>query len=113
MAPARPFALLKELARGEARIHHFNIVSHHFMSREEILSPLGRERLDMCVFRLPVGGQLVSMCEVNALGTRDRYYEEIRAGREAGRAVFAGETPGLPLGRPPATAARKALRVIA
>ncbi len=113
MAPERPFALLKEFARGEARVHHFNIVSHHFMSREEIQSPLGRERLDMCVFRLPVGGQLVSMCEVNALGTRDRYYEEIRAGREAGRAVFAGETPGLPLGRPPATTARKALRVIA
>jgi len=113
MAPERPMALLGQIVRGEARVHHFNIVSHHFMSREEILSPLGRERLDMCVFRLPVDGQLVSMCEVNALGIRDRYYERIRGGREAGPAVFAGQTETRPLGRPPATTARKALRVLA
>jgi len=113
MAPERPLALLGQLARGEVFVHHFNIVSHHFMSREEILSPLGRERLDMCVFRLPVAGQLVSMCEVNTLGIRDRYYEDIRAGRQAGLAVFAGGSTTLPLGRPPATSPRKALRVLA
>ncbi len=114
MEPERPFALLGQIARGQARVDHFNIVSHHFMSREEIESPLGRERLDVCVFRLPVGDQFVSMCEVNALGVRDRYYEDIRAGLIPGRAAFSGEAP--PVGRPPGVAAegsRRALRVIA
>jgi hypothetical protein len=31
-----------------------------------------------CVFKAPVGDKLVSMCELNALGLRDRYYDELR-----------------------------------
>jgi hypothetical protein len=31
------------------------------------------------VFKVPIGDELVSMCEVNALGGRDRYYESLRA----------------------------------
>jgi hypothetical protein len=46
------------------------IVSHHFMSGEEIRTPLGQERLAACVFRLPVDGRMMPMCEVNAAGYR-------------------------------------------
>jgi rSAM/selenodomain-associated transferase 2 len=87
MAPGGPFGLGARLASGRARLHHFNIVSHHFMSRDELLTPRGRERLGLCVFRLAVGDRLVSMCEVNALGVRDRFYEQLRAG---GKWVGAG-----------------------
>jgi hypothetical protein len=102
MAPEKPWAFVSKVVRGRAKLYHFQIVSHHFMSREEIETPLGRERLDLCVFRVPVGDKLVSMCEVNALGVRDRYYEDIRAGREPG---LSGPTrPFIPLGRGPAFA---------
>jgi hypothetical protein len=80
MAPEGRLALVRRLVSGRARVQRFNIVSHHFMSREEIGTARGRERLDLCVFRLPVGDRLVSMCEVNALGVRDRFYEDIRGG---------------------------------
>ncbi|MEJ7813424.1 MAG: hypothetical protein WKG32_23655, partial [Gemmatimonadaceae bacterium] len=77
----RPLPFLARLLAGRARLDYLVIVSHHFMSRAEIEAPLGRERLALCVFHVPVDGELVSMCEVNALGVRDRYYEEIAAGR--------------------------------
>jgi len=103
MEPEHPLRLLAQLARGESRLHHFNVVSHHFMSRRELETPLGRERLDLCVFRLPVDGQHVSMCEVNALGIRERYYEDIRAGRRPG-ATALPSPDGQPLGMAPAVA---------
>jgi hypothetical protein len=99
MAPQGPLTLLLRLLRGSARAHHFNVVSHHFMSREEILTPQGRERLDLCVFRVPVGDKLVSMCEVNALGWRDRFYHEIMAGAEPGKSLASPSTPLTPTGR--------------
>ena len=48
------------------------------MDRTEIDSAAGRERIDLCVFQVPIGDRLVSMCEVNALGARDRAYEALR-----------------------------------
>jgi hypothetical protein len=60
------------------------------MSRDELETPLGRERLAHCVFHVPVDGELVSMCEVNALGVRERYYAQLaRRGREAAAEVGA------------------------
>jgi hypothetical protein len=59
---------LWQLATKRATATPLVVVSHHFMSREEIETPLGRERLAHCVFQVPVDGELVSMCEVNALG---------------------------------------------
>jgi hypothetical protein len=85
MDPQRPARLAGRLATGRARAVHFNIVSHHFMSRDQIETPEGKARMDLCVFRVPIGDRLVSMCEVNALGVRDAYYEDIRAGRPPGR----------------------------
>lgn len=52
------------------RIRPWILVVHGFMSREELSTPLGRERLGACVFRVPVGGRLVSMCELNATDLR-------------------------------------------
>ncbi len=44
------------------------------MSNDETKTSLGHERLDQCVFRVPVNGSLMSMCEFNANGHRDEYY---------------------------------------
>ena len=46
------------------------LVVHRFMSADELETPLGRERLQACVFKLPVNGRMVSMCEMNATGLR-------------------------------------------
>ena len=48
------------------------------MSAEELGTDLGRERLGNCIFTVPVEGRLVSMCEVNALGGRERLYARMR-----------------------------------
>jgi hypothetical protein len=77
--PAHPWRLVARWLRGRARVDYLNIVSHHFMGRAELLTPPGRERLALCVFKAPVGDTLVSMCELNALGGRDRYYDGLRA----------------------------------
>ena len=67
----------RELATGTMRPHGFLFVSHHFMSKAQLETPLGQERVAQCVFTVPVNGELVSMCEVNALGIRERYYAQI------------------------------------
>jgi hypothetical protein len=53
---------------------YFCVVSHHFMSTRQIETPLGRERIALCAFKVPVEGRLESMCAVNALGLREDYY---------------------------------------
>lgn len=69
---------------GVGRPHYFCIVSHHFMSAAETATPLGRERLAACAFRVPVDGRLEPMCAVNALGLRERVY---RGAAPAGHAA--------------------------
>ena len=69
--------LLAEWLQGRLRMEGFTLASHHFMSPEELHSPLGQERLAACVFRLPYQGRMVSMCEMNAGGVRERLYAEI------------------------------------
>ncbi len=71
---ALPFAwrLLRRV--GSVRADYFCIVSHHFMSAAETTTPLGRERLDLCAFKVPLDGRLEPMCAVNALGLREAYY---------------------------------------
>ncbi len=83
IAPRHPWRFVWSWVRGRTSVHYLNIVSHHFMSKAEIETPLGQERLDLCVFRVPIGEKLVSMCEVNALGIRDHYYETLRRPRTA------------------------------
>jgi MoaA/NifB/PqqE/SkfB family radical SAM enzyme len=53
------------------------LVTHHFMGAAEIDTELGRERLQACVFRVPVDGEMVSMCEVNAGDLRQRLTQRL------------------------------------
>ncbi len=71
----RPWPLLAGLIGGRVRARYFNFVTHHFMSREETATPLGQERLSLCAFQAPVDGRLTPMCEINASGLRQDYYE--------------------------------------
>ncbi|MBK6422355.1 MAG: radical SAM protein [Gemmatimonadetes bacterium] len=89
--PAHPLRFLWRLLRRRARLRSLVIVSHHFMSRAEVDTPRGRERLDLCVFHVPVHGRLVPMCEVNTMGVREAYYAELSRSRgEAPVAAPAG-----------------------
>lgn len=63
-----------DMLRGRVRFDSFSIVSHHFMGTAELASDKGQERLSACLFRVPVGGEMVSMCRVNAGGVRDAVY---------------------------------------
>jgi len=64
-------SIVKSLALlRRVRVRPWILVVHGFMNREELSTPLGRERLDACVFRVPVGERLVSMCELNATDLR-------------------------------------------
>ncbi len=66
------------------KIKPFLVVIHNFMSPGDLNTDLGKERLDACVFKLPVDGKLVSMCEMNATGLRakiDRMQVEAKSMR--------------------------------
>jgi 7,8-dihydro-6-hydroxymethylpterin dimethyltransferase len=77
LTPGAPLQSLRDLITGKLKVHPLVIVSHHFMSAEELQTEEGKARLAQCVFHVPVNGELVSMCEVNALGVRDRYYADL------------------------------------
>lgn len=76
-----PWRALRDVMLGRRRTHGFLFVSHHFMSRQQLETPLGQERVAHCVFQVPVNGTLVSMCEVNATGIREAYYAQITSSR--------------------------------
>ena len=52
------------------RVRALFLVVHKFMDPQELASDLGKERLLACVFKLPVQGKMVSMCELNASSMR-------------------------------------------
>lgn len=79
--------LLWGALRGRVRFDGFTVVSHHFMGRDEVQTSLGQERLAHCVFKLPVGGEMLSMCEVNLLGARAQMYAAMRPGSGVGESV--------------------------
>jgi hypothetical protein len=72
--------LLWDAARGRLRVDGLTLTSHHFMSPDELLTEVGKERLSACVFRLPVKGEMIPMCQMNAGGVRERLYAEIVTG---------------------------------
>ncbi len=82
LSPGSPLQALRELLAGRLQVQPLVIVSHHFMSADEMATDEGQARLAQCVFHVPVNGELVSMCDVNALGIRDRYYAAL-AGADA------------------------------
>jgi len=52
------------------RFNLFLLIIHNFMNAEELQTEEGQERLDSCIFKLPVDGKLISMCEMNATELR-------------------------------------------
>jgi MoaA/NifB/PqqE/SkfB family radical SAM enzyme len=75
--PDHRVRLACRLLTGSARVHPLSIGSHHFMSASEMATPGGRQRLDNCIFHAAVDGRLLSMCEINATGIRDRFYDRL------------------------------------
>jgi hypothetical protein len=69
--------LAVDVLRGRVRIGAFTLASHHFMSPAELSTEVGQARLAACVFRLPVEGEMVPMCAMNAAGRRQRFYAGI------------------------------------
>ena len=74
IAPGDVFRFVCDLLGGRVNVNRFTVVSHHFMSGDELQTSMGQERLERCVFRVPVNGRMVSMCEFNANGRRDEFY---------------------------------------
>jgi len=72
--------------RGRLRIDGLTLTSHHFMSPQELQTPVGQDRLAACVFRLPYKGEMVPMCQMNADGVREQFYAEIMTGGAEGPA---------------------------
>lgn len=72
-------SMLAALLRGRRlRLRPQMVVVHKFMGADEIDTDLGRERLQACVFRVPVDGQMVSMCQVNAGDIRRTLNDRLR-----------------------------------
>jgi hypothetical protein len=73
-------ALMAPRSWGQLAARPLMVVVHRFMGEGELETELGRARLEACVFKLPVDGQMVSMCQVNATQLR-RQLNLRRAGR--------------------------------
>lgn len=73
-------ALLRDVTLRRVRVDGVTLTSHHFMSPAELPTSVGQARLAACVFRLPVNGEMVPMCQVNAGGVREKFYAQL-AGR--------------------------------
>jgi molybdenum cofactor biosynthesis enzyme MoaA len=68
--------LTRDLLLRRVRLDGVTLTSHHFMSPAELATDTGQARLAACVFRLPVNGEMVPMCQVNAGGVREAFYAE-------------------------------------
>ncbi len=87
--PGHPLRAARDVVTGRTRLTSLVIVSHHFMSTAQLKTPAGEERLSHCVFHVHARGRTMSMCEANAMGGREAFYQVLReeAGRELVRAV--------------------------
>src|SRR4029078_3212019 len=79
--------LLWDAVRGRVRLDGLTLISHHFMSPEELATDLGKAHLAPCVCRLPVDGEMIPMCEMNDGGVRDRVYAKIATSATSAKAV--------------------------
>lgn len=75
--------LLEAVAKGHLSVRPLVVVIHKFMSPGELDTPIGQERLAACTFRVPVDGNMISMCELNATELRSKLYPKERI-RKAG-----------------------------
>ncbi len=61
------------LFRGKnLRIRPLALVVHKFMNPDELETDLGKERLHACVFNVPVGEEMIPMCQLNATELRSK-----------------------------------------
>jgi len=60
------------LAGRKVSVKPLIVVVHSFMSAAELETPAGQERLKNCGFRVPVDGEMVTMCELNGTSLRER-----------------------------------------
>ncbi|MGZ4777914.1 MAG: radical SAM protein [Thermoanaerobaculia bacterium] len=72
--------LLASAIAGKLRVDGLTLTSHHFMDPSQLTTEVGKARLEACVFRLPYNGEMVPMCQMNAGGTREKFYAEITSG---------------------------------
>ena len=72
------YCLIWRYLLGQNQINYLNIISHHFMNSEQIDTAQGQERISACVFKVPIDDKMVSMCEVNAKGYREKYYAQLK-----------------------------------
>ena len=54
------------------------IVVHNFMSSHELGTERSKERLASCSFKVPVDGQMISMCELNGTGIREQQNRKLQ-----------------------------------
>ncbi len=66
--------VLGAFLRMGLRIRPLAFVVHAFMDAGTLKTELGRQRLAACVFKLPVNGKMVSMCEMNGTDLRESTY---------------------------------------
>ncbi|MGB5478252.1 MAG: hypothetical protein WBO53_14695, partial [Thermoanaerobaculia bacterium] len=76
--------LLQAIRRRTISVRPLALVVHKFMSSGELETPLGRERLQSCTFRVPVEGRMIPMCELNATGLRSKLYPAARPRKVVG-----------------------------
>lgn len=70
---------------GHLSIRPLVLVVHQFMSPDELDTEIGQERLRACTFRVPVDGEMIPMCELNATGLRSKLYPAARIRKVVGR----------------------------
>jgi hypothetical protein len=66
------------LTGGDWKITSAAIVVHNFMSSHELGTERAKERLESCSFKVPVDGQMVSMCELNGAGIREQQNRKLQ-----------------------------------
>jgi hypothetical protein len=92
LSPDHPWRQAVRLALGRAKLRGLVVITHHFMNQEQVRTARGRERLDLCVFHVPLEGRLVPMCEANSTGLREQFYGELL--RRHGPRVASVAPPG-------------------
>ena len=73
-----PRFLKTVLADGDWQITPAAIVVHSFMSSSELGTERAKERLASCSFKVPVDGEMVSMCELNGAGIREQQNRKLQ-----------------------------------
>jgi len=76
--------ILQAVRRRTTSVRPLALVVHKFMSSGELETPLGRERLQACTFRVPVEGEMIPMCQLNATGLRSKLYPAARPRKVVG-----------------------------